>query len=234
VHNTWQGLYPHDIAPESGQLLAATGPVASVARSVGEDFTTAGTALSSYAEEVTALQEQMEAIRAQAVAFVAEVADNEDWTSDAGLFDRHAALGLAVADTLAAWDAAQARCVSALNALHGAAPVQVDNGDGVLGPGELGYTAEQYQAAAAAGQAPWGTPEVFDRPWYEDVAAYAVGLKDSGVEAAKGLAALGGYDATTGGFSWDTAGTAWQGLGTFALAGAVYAVPGGHALDQSG
>jgi hypothetical protein len=50
----------HYIASESGQLLAATGPVASVARSVGEDLEAAGAALSVFAEEVTALQEQME------------------------------------------------------------------------------------------------------------------------------------------------------------------------------
>ncbi len=27
VHTTWQGLAPHYIAPEAGELLAATGPI---------------------------------------------------------------------------------------------------------------------------------------------------------------------------------------------------------------
>lgn len=129
VDATWQGLAAVYDAPETGQLLAGTGPIRTVSASVGEDLTTVGTALATYAAEVRGIQAQLEALRAQATTFVDSVSGDPDWQADAGRLESHNALLAAVDAQVAAFEEAQRRCAGTINALHGGQrPVQGDSG----------------------------------------------------------------------------------------------------------
>ena len=59
VHSTWQGLSGVYRAPEVGELLAATAPVASDAAAVGTDVGSVGAALSAYAVEVRPIKAEL-------------------------------------------------------------------------------------------------------------------------------------------------------------------------------
>ncbi len=109
VHAGWQRLGAVYTAPEAGQLLAATAPVATVSASVGEDLGSAAAALNAYASEVAAIQARLDALRAQAAGGGTGVGEPD---LDAG-----------VAAAMAAWEAAQLRCANALRALSGAPPL---------------------------------------------------------------------------------------------------------------
>lgn len=237
VHSTWQRLAPSYRAPEAGQLLTATAPVAAVSATVGSDMGAAGAALKAYAAEVATIKAALDALRAQASAFTADVAaqvaaGTDPRTAEATV-DRNNALMDGVATQMAAFMDAQRRCANALRALHGQPPLQVDNGDGKIDPAtEFGYTADELRAAGHEdGAVPWGVVESYDRPWYADLGHAVLGLGDAVVDTVTGLGALIGYH--DGSWSWSTAGTAWAGLGTFALAVGDYTLMGG-ALDRTG
>ncbi len=147
VHGTWQGLAPAYDAPEAGQLLAATGPVKSVSAAMGEDVTATGTILAAYAREVEEIQRQLDSLRAQAGDFEQSIEGDDDWREDGDMVDRSNELVGQVNDAWAAYQAAESKCVNALNALSGSAQpcLAVD------------YTAEQLDQAAASEQGlPWG------------------------------------------------------------------------------
>lgn len=66
VHSTWQGLVPHYVAPEAGNLFAATLPVRDVAVAVGDEITVIGRALGTYADTVRPLQIRLRELRDEA------------------------------------------------------------------------------------------------------------------------------------------------------------------------
>lgn len=147
VHGTWQGLAPAYDAPEAGQLLAATGPVKSVSAAMGEDVTATGAILATYAREVEEIQRQLDSLRAQAGDFEQSIEGDDDWREDGDMVDRSNELVGQVNDAWAAYQAAESKCVNALNALSGSAQpcLAVD------------YTADELDQAAASEQGlPWG------------------------------------------------------------------------------
>ena len=241
VNSTWQQLAPVYDAPEVGQLLAATGPVQTTSASVGEDITTVGGALATYASTVKQIQDQLDALRTQAQDLVAEAdADkaNEGGLEKVGEFvgiggdddeyaERSNELVGQVNAQVAAFDEAQRVCANTINALYGGGiQYRADDGDGHREAGEFGYTAEQLDAAVEQGQElPWGT-------YAETDTGIVGGVWDGAKMFVGDLGALIGRDPVTGQWSWATAGTAWKGLGTFALAIGVYATPGGSIIDQ--
>ena len=241
VNSTWQQLAPVYDAPEVGQLLAATGPVQTTSASVGADIATVGGALSTYATAVKQIQNQLDALRAQAQELVAEAeADkaNEGGLEQVGEFvgiggdddeyaERSNELTGQVNAQVAAFYEAQRVCANTVNALYGGTQYRAGDGDAQQEPGEYGYTAEQLDAAFEQGQElPWGS--------YAETDTGIVGGVWDGMKTLAGdLGALIGRDPVTGDWSWGTAGTAWKGLGTFALAIGTYAMPGGAALDQT-
>ncbi len=196
VHNTWQGLHPHYIAPESGQLLSATGVIATTTASVGEALGTAGTALTTYADEVRTIQAALVDLKSQAEGLAAErTAAGEDWASDSALVERDTALIDAVNAQMAAFADAERRCANALRVLYGAPLLTADNGDGVIDPAtEHGFTAEQLDAAARNGGTPWGATSEVDHPWPVDVlhnvGSFFGGLYQSGEGAVVGIGTL--------------------------------------------
>jgi hypothetical protein len=232
VDGTWQELAGVYRAPEAAQLLAATAPVRTVSASVGEDLGAVGTALATYATTVAEIKTRLEALRADALAFVGSVAGDDGWRSDEGRVDEHNRLVSDVGAAVADFTDAQRTCANSILALHSGRRWVADDGDGVLGPDEFGYSAEALDAAVAEdGALPWGSAEEHDRDFLGDVGAFFGGVGQGAVDMVTGLGALIGY--ADGGWSWSTAGTAWAGLGTFAGALVVYSTPGGIALDQT-
>jgi len=170
VHRSWQGLAPGYDAPEAGQLLAATGPVMSVSAAIGEDIAAAGTILGTYVREVEEIQRQLDSLRAQAHAFEQSVNGDDDWREDGDQVDRSNQLLEQVNMAWAAFEEAQRRCASALNALYGGQQYRAHDDDGRHEPGEYGYTAEQLDQAAASDQGvPWGRATEEDRGWFSSI-----------------------------------------------------------------
>ncbi|WP_214401955.1 polymorphic toxin type 30 domain-containing protein [Pseudonocardia lacus] len=155
VHSTWQQLAPVYDAPEVGRLLLSTAPVQRTAASMGEDVSTVGRILAGYASEVRVIQDRLDALRADASAFVAGVTD-EPTAEEA---DRSNAMLSQVNAAVADFDDAQRRCANAINALYGGTTYRADDGDGRLDPGEFGSTAADLDAAARGGALPWGAQE---------------------------------------------------------------------------
>ena len=63
VRSSWQGLASVYIAPEAGELLAATVPIVSATASVEEDLLAVAAALRLYAAEVAEIQRRLDALR---------------------------------------------------------------------------------------------------------------------------------------------------------------------------
>jgi hypothetical protein len=216
VHSTWQGLAIHYDAPEAAQLFAATTPIPTMTASVGEDLGAVGSALSAYAGEVAVIQSQLTTLQNQATDFVNTTATNPDWRDNTADVDHHNGLLAAVSAAVAQFQDAERRCANTILALYTDQRYVVDNGDGVVDPGEYGFTRETYDAASAEGLLPWGATEQVDRGFLGDVGAFFSGAGEATWGAVTGLGALVGLGPD--GFSWETAGAAWTGLGTFALA----------------
>lgn len=172
VHSTWQGLaVPYD-APETAELLAATLPVRRACDDIGEDLAAAGAALVVYSEEVRAIQVRLDALRAQATAFEADLAAAGE--ADDDLTERSDALVVAVNAAVADFETAQRDCANAISALHGGPALRVDDGDGVLAPGEFGSTAGQLDTyAQGAGGVAWSSgdppPEEEGGGWFSGI-----------------------------------------------------------------
>lgn len=170
VHGTWQGLAAVYDAPETGQLLAGTGPVQRVSASVGEDFETVGQVLGSYAAEVREIQARLDALRAQAGDFERSAEGDGDWAEDENKVERNNELINAVNAAVADFEAAQRRCANAINALYGGQAYRVSDGDGHHERGEYGSSAEQLsQAAAGEGGVAWGSTAEADDGFFSDI-----------------------------------------------------------------
>ncbi len=116
IHAGWQALAPVYLAPEAGDLLAATGPVQGVAASVGEDYQLVGRALTEYSAAMREIRLRLDALRSDASALVAEVGDAEP---DDGQAEQSAQLSSAVTLAMADFDEAQRRCAATIRSLYG-------------------------------------------------------------------------------------------------------------------
>lgn len=176
VHSSWQGLAAVYIAPEAGELLAATGPIVSVTASVEEDLLAVARALRLYAAEVAEIQRGFDALRVRAVdlaalppAAVPDGADSE--------------LASAVATETLAWEEAQRRCAAAIRAVSGAgAAADVRTGDVV--PARFA----SHAPLAAATPAPVRGPSTPALNWFDELAD---GAQAAGAAVVNGLASVG-------------------------------------------
>lgn len=217
VHSTWQRLASVYVAPETGDLLAATAPVQSRSAAVGGRLEQVGAALVAYADEVRPIKAQLEGLRSSASRFVSSVQGEDDWRSDGDKVDEHNALLSGVSSAVAAWMEAQRRCANAINALDGGLQYVADNGDGTVQANEYGYTAGTLDAATASESGvPWGRPEEEDLPWYEDVGHAAMSF-GKGVVVDGLWGAVKGIGTMVNPWS-DGFGDAWVGLGKLGLA----------------
>ncbi len=200
VHSTWQGLSGVYRAPEVGELLSATAPVASDAAAVGTDVGSVGSALSGYASEVRPIKAELERLRTEAVAFNTTIAGDGEWTKDEDLVNQKNNLLKSVNAAVAAWQAAERTCASAINATFGGVQYRADDGDGTTSAAEYGYTAGTLDGATAGDEGvPWGKVSEVDVPWYEDawngVVSFGKGLVVDGLwGAVRGLGTMVGVD----------------------------------------
>lgn len=73
VHTAWQGMAAVYSAPESGTLLGLMAPVSSQSTAVGDNLQTVSAALLAFATEVRPIKAELDSLRTQARAFVANV-----------------------------------------------------------------------------------------------------------------------------------------------------------------
>lgn len=163
IHATWQQLGAVYVAPEAGQLLAATGPVQHVSAAVGEDIRAVARALQTYADTVRPIQQRLEQLRAQA-AVLAIVGDGAaDGDLDQDRVDEQRRLTGAVDAAVAEFQAAERACANAISTLYGGTQYRADDGDGRREPGEYGYSAQQLARGLGAEPGhPWGQPSEVD------------------------------------------------------------------------
>jgi ppGpp synthetase/RelA/SpoT-type nucleotidyltranferase len=214
VHSTWQGLAAFYEAPEAARLFAATEPVRSRAGDLGDDIGSVAGTLSGYAAEVRPIAARLDALRAEAASFVAEVAADDDWREDGDKVDRHNSLLTQVDQQVLALQDAERTAANAINALFGGRQWHAGGSDAnAYGPTEIPADAER----------PWGAPEEKDEPWWKDV-------WNGGVSLVKGFVVDGLWEDLKGlfgfvnVFDWDTFTESWGGL--WSLTGKWFYAPG--------
>jgi Colicin D len=229
VDSTWQGLAGVYDAPEAGELFAATGPVRTGTATLGDDLDAVGAALATYADTVADIKNQLATLRAQADAFVAQHAGDDDWHHDNAAVDQNNTLVNGVSAQVAAFNEAERACANAIDARFGGQQYRADDGDGKTEPGEYGATQKQLdKAAGESGALPWGSTQRKDRGPGGDVAAFFGGGWQAAKGSVGGLGALIGRDPNSGDWSWGTAGQSWEGMNTLALS----FVPGAQTYNQ--
>jgi hypothetical protein len=178
--------------------------VRSRAGDLGDDIGSVAGTLSSYAAEVRPIAERLDALRAEAEAFVQSVAGDDDWREDGAKVDQHNGLLTAVDQQVLALQAAERTAANAINARFGGTQWHAGGSDAnAYGPTEIPADAER----------PWGAPEEKDEPWWKDV-------WNGGVSLVKGIFVDGlwqdfmGLVGLVNIFDWETFSASWSGLWT--------------------
>ena len=161
VHGTWQGLAGVYTAPESGQLLAATQPVATRSAALADDVGRVAGALVTFAETMTPIKARLEQLRAEARSFVSSVEGDDDWTDDGDKVDAHNAMLSEVGSLVAEWQAAERACANTVFGVSGSDfRLRADDGDEHVEADEYGFDGDTYDAALEQEvELPWGTVE---------------------------------------------------------------------------
>ncbi|MGW2746869.1 hypothetical protein [Streptomyces sp. NPDC001450] len=212
VHTTFQGLSAFYSAPEAEDLFATTLPVQTKSDAFADDLEKVASALSDYSTEVQPLVKKLDALKADATAFVNSVQGDDDWHKDEDKRNHNNALWYDVNHTVAAFMAAERTAYGKIMALIGGTPLTAD--DGSHGENMYGYTAEDLDHAP---ETPWGAPAERE---YEGLAWLVHqgkqvwhGVWDDGVIGTiKGIGTLFGKD------GWGEAGEAWKSLAKVATA----------------
>ncbi|GAA3827879.1 hypothetical protein GCM10022403_071370 [Streptomyces coacervatus] len=213
VHTEFQGLSAFYHAPEAEQLFATTLPVKQKSDAFADDLEKVTTALSDYSFEVQPLVRKLDALKADATAFVNSLPAGDDWRKDQDKVDHNNDLWHDVNHTVAAFEAAERTAYNKIMALIGGTKLTAD--DGSHGKNMYGYQADDLDHAQAT---PWGAPvereyegwswlvhqgkQVWDGVWHDGV-----------IGTIHGVGTLFGSD---GG---DAAGEAWKNLAKLSTAG---------------
>ncbi|MGW2701533.1 hypothetical protein [Streptomyces sp. NPDC001340] len=206
VHTTFQGLSAFYSAPEAEDLFATTLPVQTKSDAFADDLEKVASALSDYSTEVQPLVKKLDALKADATAFVNSVQGDDDWHKDQDKVDHNNDLWHDVNHTVAAFQAAERTAYNKIMALIGGTPLTTD--DGSHGKNMYGFKAGDLDHAP---ETPWGAPAERE---YEGLAWLVHqgkqvwhGVWDDGVIGTiKGIGTLFGKD------GWDEAGEAWKNL----------------------
>lgn len=206
VHTEFQGLSAFYSAPEAEQLFATTLPVKQKSDAFADDLEKVATALSDYSFEVQPLVQKLDALKADATAFVNSLPAGDDWRKDQDKVDHNNDLWHDVNHTVAAFQAAERTAYNKIMALIGGAALTAD--DGSHGKNTYGYNADDLDHAK---ETPWGAPvereyegwswlvhqgkQVWDGVWHDGV-----------IGTVHGLGTLFGSD------GWGAAGEAWKNL----------------------
>ncbi|MFJ9039063.1 hypothetical protein ACIRF8_21015 [Streptomyces sp. NPDC102406] len=213
VHTEFQGLSAFYKAPEADQLFATTLPVQTKTDAFADDLEQVATALSTYSTEVQPLVKKLETLKADATAFVASVAGDDDWRKDQDKVDHNNDLWHDVNHTVTAFQDAERTAYNKIMALIGGTPLTAD--DGSHGGNMYGYKAGDLDHAEGT---PWGSSAERE---YEGLAWLGHQIKsfvwdgfivDGVWGTIKGLGTLVGTD------GWAQAGEAWENLGKLGTA----------------
>ncbi|GAA3834699.1 hypothetical protein GCM10022403_079360 [Streptomyces coacervatus] len=206
VHTEFQGLSAFYHAPEAEQLFATTLPVKQKSDAFADDLEKVTAALSDYSFEVQPLVQKLDALKADATAFVNALPAGDDWRKDQDKVDHNNDLWHDVNHAVAAFQAAERTAYNKIMALIGGAGLSAD--DGSHGKNMYGYRADDLDHAK---ETPWGAPvereyegwswlvhqgkQVWDGVWHDGV-----------IGTIHGLGTLFGSD------GWGAAGEAWNNL----------------------
>ncbi|QKW51355.1 hypothetical protein [Streptomyces buecherae] len=222
THTEFQKLSSFYKAPEADQLFATTQPVRDTADRFADDLTAVASALEGYATEVRPIKEKLDRLRAEAVAFVEDIEDDDDWRYDGDKVDKNNDLVKDVSATVAQFWAAERAAANKITSLvNGGTVWREDDGSG--GKNMYGYSVEDMKKA---GETPWGKAvEEKHHAW--EIGHWAKSFVWDGfiVEGVWGtLKGLGGLVGLQG---WETFKQSWKGLGQLATGLAILTVPGG-------
>lgn len=222
THTEFQKLSSFYKAPEADQLFATTQPVRDTADRFADDLTTVASALEGYATEVRPIVAKLKRLRAEAVAFVEDIEDDDDWQYDGDKVDKNNDLVKDVSATVAQFWAAERAAANKITSLvNGGTVWREDDGSG--GKNMYGYSVEDMKKA---GETPWGKAvEEKHHAW--EIGHWAKSFVWDGfiVEGVWGtLKGLGGLVGLQG---WETFKQSWKGLGQLATGLAILTVPGG-------
>ncbi|MGW0766897.1 hypothetical protein [Streptomyces sp. NPDC002676] len=206
VHTTFQGLSAFYSAPEAEDLFATTLPVQKKTDAFADGLEKVASALSDYSTEVQPLVKKLDALKADATAFVNSVQGDHHWHKDQDKVDHNNDLWHDVNHTVAAFEAAERTAYNKIMALIGGTPLTAD--DGSHGKNTYGFKADYLDHAK---ETPWGAPaereyegwswlvhkgkQVWDGVWHDGV-----------IGTFKGLGTLVGWE------GWGAAGQAWKNL----------------------
>ncbi|WP_257138528.1 hypothetical protein [Streptomyces sp. rh34] len=223
IHGSFGGLQAFYKAPEADQLFATTRPVAYRGDALKWDLARITGALGAYADDAQPLVAKLKRLKREASAFVDEADADDKWREDGGLVEENNRRRGEIAETWAAFQAAERACYNKIIALvPDGKPLKTDDGSG--GKGTYGYDAEVLKQAKGL---PWGDPVKESTPWWqvhEHLYDFGKGFVVDGVWATvKGLGTLAGFD------GWDAAKQAWTGLGNLST-GVILTVAAPHVL----
>ncbi|MBP2056777.1 hypothetical protein J2Z21_009796 [Streptomyces griseochromogenes] len=212
VHTEFQGLSAFYKAPEAEQLFATTLPVKQKSDAFADDLEKVASALSEYSTEVQPLVKKLDALKADATAFVNSVAGDDHWRKDQDKVDHNNDLWHDVNHTVTAFQDAERAAYNKIMALIGGTRLTAD--DGSHGENMYGFRADDLDHAK---ETPWGAPaereyegwawlahqgkQVWDGVWHDGV-----------IGTVNGLGTLFGAD---GGHA---AGEAWKSLAKLSTA----------------
>lgn len=211
VHSAFQALDPVYDAPEQEELLNSTIPVRDKADEFAKKLESASGALTTFASSARPLVTKMKQLRTDAVKFVADNKDDDDWQQDQGKVDENARLVREVGTTWVAFQGVERDAANKITALVGGTHFDVD--DGSHKAGMYGFRDSDVKDAK---ETPWGTA---DEREYTGLRAAWEWTKDNVGGALKGffvdgvVGTLKGLGSMVNVFDWDNFKKTWSSIG---------------------
>ncbi|MFC5724066.1 hypothetical protein ACFP1Z_28250 [Streptomyces gamaensis] len=216
VHGRFQLLDGHYQAPEIGQLLATTRPVADKAGAFADHLETVADALDVFVQVARPLAKRLEQLRDEAAAFLTTVEGDDEWTFDSKKVDRHEKLRTDINATVSAFQDAERNAADRITAIVGGTRFVKDDGSHQvdLTTAMYGYDAETMNQA----EMPWGSPveqshHAWDLGYQIKSFAWEGFAKDGFWEGLKGLGSLVTFD----GDAWGQLGDTVAGIGHYSV-----------------
>lgn len=229
----WQKLSGVYEAPESDRVFALMDPVTEDVHTIGGIARKVAAALETYASTAAGPKKQLDVLRKEAKAFVADVKDGVTrakqvpipksaaewdaydpgkydgetetvpWYDDSGALLQNNELVRQINEQVALLQAAQAECALAIKRAAGASVKKAYRAPSESDLNERGVDLPWSRVGTAKGKS-----------WAEQ---FEDGFKDDVLTTILGLTHLGGWD-NSGDWSWGNLGSAWKGVGEGAVA----------------
>ncbi|MEU3534127.1 hypothetical protein AB0E70_21420 [Streptomyces murinus] len=150
VHSRFQATAAYYQAPEADQLLSSTQPVMDTADEFAGHIESLADALDTFVSEAKPHADRLQHLKGQAIAFVADVEGDDDWTNDQHKVDTHNALMDGVAEAVVGFRKAEHDAAVTIGAISPAVCRPVgDEG------GTYGMSAKTLESMP---DLPWGAP----------------------------------------------------------------------------